>query len=61
MLSKSRPRTLAESLRSWDEEALTDLLRARPDLGQPPPRDLAALAARSTSGSSVGWALDTRL
>jgi hypothetical protein len=58
VLSKSRPRTLAESLRTWDEEALTQLLRARPDLGRPPPRDLAALAARSTSGASVGWALD---
>ena len=58
MLSNSRPRTLAESLRTWDEEALTELLRARPDLGRPPPRDLAALAARSTGGSSIGWALD---
>lgn len=57
MLSRPRPRTLAESLRTWDERALTTLLRVRPDLTQPPPRDLAALAARSTSGSSVDWAL----
>ena len=57
MLSKSRPRTLAESLRTWDEEALTELLHARPDWAGRR-RVLAALAARSTGGSSIGWALD---
>jgi hypothetical protein len=54
----SRPRSLADELRSWDEAALVGLLRARPDLLTPAPDDLAGLAARSTSRDSLRRALD---
>jgi len=53
-----RPRSLADSLRAWDEDALTALLMARPDLLRPTPKDLAALAARATSGPSTSRCLD---
>ena len=38
--------------------ALTELIEHRPDLGSPPPLDLAELATRSTTSSSISRALD---
>ncbi len=55
----SRPRTLTESLRGWPSEALERLLRHRPDLAHPAPRDLAELASRSTTSVSIASALDS--
>ena len=54
----SRPRTLPEALRELTPEALTELIEHRPDLGSPPPLDLAELAGRSTTSSSISRALD---
>jgi len=53
-----RPRSLADSLRAWDDQALTSLLTARADLLRPTPKDLSALAARATSGPSTSRCLD---
>ena len=53
-----RPRTLPEALRELSPEALTELIERRPDLGSPPPLDLAELATRSTTSSSISRALD---
>ena len=50
--------SLAESVRSLDDAALARLLTARPDLLHPVPSDLAALAARAVTPSSVSRALD---
>ncbi|MCD0485734.1 helicase C-terminal domain-containing protein [Streptacidiphilus sp. ASG 303] len=48
------PRTLAEELRARGDDALAALLRARPDLLNPVPSDLAQLAGRiSTRASSL--------
>jgi len=55
---QAAPRSLAESLRSWDDADLADLLQARVDLLRPTPKDLAALAARATSGPSTSRCLD---
>ncbi|MGH8894367.1 MAG: DNA-binding protein, partial [Actinomycetes bacterium] len=61
-MSTSRPSrslaTLAEDLRRRDDDALTALLRARPDLLSPVPSDIASLAARATTRPSVQRALD---
>ena len=51
------PRTLTEALRSLPADALGRLLRHRPDLADPPPRDLAEVAARATTTPSVNRAL----
>ena len=53
------PRTLADQLRSWPDERLADLLRARPDLAAPAPHDSAQLASRASTRSSLLRALDT--
>ncbi|MBL8932130.1 MAG: helicase-associated domain-containing protein [Kineosporiaceae bacterium] len=53
------PRSLAAALRTWSEEALTDLLQERPDLAVPLPHDLAALAHRATLRPSVHLAVDS--
>ena len=53
-----RPRSLADDLRARDDAALAALLRDRPDLVNPIPSDVAALAARATTRPSVQRALD---
>lgn len=53
------PRTLAEDLRSRDDDALAALLQARPDLATPVPGDLTALAARASTRASAARALET--
>ncbi len=52
------PRSLADELRSWPDDRLVTLLRARPDLTVPLPPDLTSLAARASSRVSVQRALD---
>ena len=52
------PRTLADTLRGWDDAALTRLLVARPDLSRPAPADVGQLAARASGRGSVGIAID---
>lgn len=47
------PRSLADALRRFDDERLTELLRARPDLAVPVPRGIGPLAARAAAPSSV--------
>lgn len=56
--SDASPRTLAEDLRARSDDALTMLLRARPDLATPTPADIGQLASRAASRPSVAWALD---
>jgi hypothetical protein len=53
-----RPRSLADSLRTWDDPSLAQLLSWRPDLLRPTPKDISALAARATSGPSTSRCLD---
>jgi len=62
-MSTSAPRTLADQLRSWPDERLAALLRARPDLASPAPQDSSQLASRAGIRASVLRALDqlTRL
>ncbi|WP_329386193.1 helicase C-terminal domain-containing protein [Streptomyces sp. NBC_01716] len=52
------PRTLAEALRTRDDDALAALLRARPDLLSPVPNDLGQLATRAGTRASVVRALE---
>lgn len=52
------PRTLAEALRSRDDEELAALLRARPDLLSPVPNDVTQLATRAGTRASVVRALE---
>jgi hypothetical protein len=52
------PRSLADDLRARSDAELADLLRARPDLVTPIPVDIAQLASRATTRSSVVRALD---
>ncbi|MET8690593.1 helicase-associated domain-containing protein [Streptomyces sp. NPDC004732] len=52
------PRSLAEALRSREDAALADLLRARPDLLNPVPNDLTQLATRAGTRASVVRALE---
>ncbi len=56
-------RSLADQLRSWPDERITELLRERPDLSTPAPADCAQLASRAATRSSLNRALDllTRL
>lgn len=53
-----RPRTLAEALRGWDDAALAELLRQRPDLATPIPADTGQLAARATTNASAARAIN---
>lgn len=52
------PRSLADALRSLDDEALARLLTLRPDLVHPAPSDITALATRATTGPSVARCID---
>ncbi|MEO9324437.1 helicase-associated domain-containing protein [Nocardioides sp. C4-1] len=52
-------RSLADQLRSWDDDRLARLLVARPDLTTPAPHDFGQLASRATVRSSLSRALDT--
>ncbi|WFB08856.1 helicase C-terminal domain-containing protein [Streptomyces sp. LX-29] len=52
------PRTLAEELRARPDDALTELLRARPDLLNPVPNDLTQLATRAATRASVVRAVE---
>jgi Helicase conserved C-terminal domain len=52
-----RARTLTEALRQLPTDTLSRLLQHRPDLADPPPRDLAELAGRATTTPSVSRAL----
>lgn len=51
------PRSLADSLRRFDDKRLRDLLAARPDLRTPVPRGIGPLAARAAAAGSVRRAL----
>src|SRR6478752_7227078 len=51
-------RTLADQLRSWPDDRLVALLRARPDLATPAPQDSSQLASRAATRSSIHRALD---
>ncbi|MGZ8744148.1 MAG: helicase-associated domain-containing protein [Nocardioides sp.] len=57
-MSHDAPRTLAEQLRSWPDDALLRLLRDRPDLATPAPQDSAQLASRAGTRASVLRAAD---
>lgn len=46
-------------MRRRDDDALSELLRLRPDLLQPVPADFTALTSRATAGPSVARCLDT--
>jgi len=52
------PRTLADLLRAWDDEALAALLAARPDLARPLPADSTQVASRAATRLSVTVALE---
>lgn len=52
-------RSLADALRRFDDERLTELLVARPDLGTPVPRGIGPLAARASAAGSVLRALSS--
>ncbi|NDL58223.1 helicase C-terminal domain-containing protein [Phytoactinopolyspora mesophila] len=52
------PRSLADDLRTRTDEELAALLRLRPDLVVPVPVDIAQLASRAVTRSSVVRALD---
>ena len=51
-------RSLADDLRGRGDDELAVLLRARPDLVNPVPADLSALATRAATTTSVVRALD---
>jgi Helicase conserved C-terminal domain len=53
-----RPRTLTEALRAMSVEQLSSLLELRADLVDPMPQDIAELASRSTTSSSIARAID---
>ena len=56
--ANSRPRSLADDLRTRDDAALRAMLIARPDLVHPMPNDIGQLAVRATTGPSVNAALE---
>ncbi|WP_017585640.1 helicase-associated domain-containing protein [Nocardiopsis ganjiahuensis] len=56
--SPGRPPTFTSWLRSRSDDELTALLNARPDLAQPVPADIGALAHRATSRNAVLRALE---
>lgn len=56
--SQSKPRSLADDLRSRSESELTHLFLGRPDLAHPTPADITGLARRATAAPSVSRALD---
>nr|WP_201778406.1 helicase-associated domain-containing protein [Mycolicibacterium obuense] len=58
MSAKSPGMPLGVWLAERDDEALITLLRSRPDLTQPPPGTIAALAARAAARQSVKAATD---
>jgi hypothetical protein len=53
-----RPRSLADALRNFSDDQLTEMLSARPDLLHPVPADMTSLATRATTSPSVSAALD---
>ncbi len=55
---EATPRSLADDLRSRSDAELGALLRARPDLVNPVPVDVAQLVARATTRTSVVRAID---
>ena len=57
-MSTSAPRSLADQLRAWSDDALVGLLRARPDLSLPAPQDSGQLASRASTRASVMRVLD---
>src|SRR3954449_4912011 len=57
-MSTPAPRSLADQLRAWSDQALVDLLRARPDLSLPAPQDSGQLASRASTRASVMRVLD---
>jgi len=54
----STPRSLAASLQQWTAQELEYLLRARPDLASPAPRDITDLAERASARPSAARALE---
>ncbi len=57
-MSTQAPRTLADQLRGWPDDALARLLHLRPDLASPAPQDSSQLASRAGTRASVLRALD---
>ncbi len=53
MAPSSVPRTMADQFRSWSDDELAHLLRARPDLSVPAPQDSTQLASRAGTRASV--------
>ncbi|SDB80319.1 Helicase conserved C-terminal domain-containing protein [Raineyella antarctica] len=56
-MSPAAPRSLAETLRRWKAGDFAALLQARPDLCTPPPRTVADLVTRMSTGGSTLHAL----
>lgn len=52
-------RSLADQLRSWTDEQVSQLLDLRPDLTTPAPHDFSQLASRAAIRSSLARALDS--
>ncbi len=52
-------RSLADQLRSWTDEQVSQLLTSRPDLTTPAPHDFSQLASRAAIRSSLARALDS--